>query len=124
MSRQNIYIAMGSLAYAITKADGQIQEQEKNTIKNLAQKEFELNDQDNEWIENMFSKLEKDGISLDDAYNYAIDVLEANRYEFDFDQEMKQKCVNFMERIAESSNGVSVNEQLIIKRFRKDITRF
>jgi histone deacetylase complex regulatory component SIN3 len=61
---------------------------------------------------------------LDDAYNYAIDVLEANRYEFDFDQEMKQKCVNFMERIAESSNGVSVNEQLIIKRFRKDITRF
>jgi uncharacterized tellurite resistance protein B-like protein len=124
MSRQNIYIAMGSLAYAITKADGQIQEQEKNTIKNLAQKEFELNDQDNEWIENMFSKLEKDGISLDDAYNYAIDVLEANRYEFDFDQEMKQKCLNFMERIAESSNGVSVNEQLIIKRFRKDITRF
>jgi uncharacterized tellurite resistance protein B-like protein len=111
MSRQNIYIAMGSLAYAITKADGQIQEQEKNTIKNLAQKEFELNDQDNEWIENMFSKLEKDGISLDDAYNYAIDVLEANRYEFDFDQEMKQKCLNFMERIAESSNGVSVNEQ-------------
>jgi uncharacterized tellurite resistance protein B-like protein len=124
MSRQNIYIAMGSLAYAITKADGKIQEQEKITIKQLAQKEFELNDQDNEWIENMFSKLEKDGISLDDAYNYALDVLEANRYEFDFDQEMKQKCLKFMEKIAESFDGVSVNEQLVIKKFKKDITRF
>jgi uncharacterized tellurite resistance protein B-like protein len=124
MSRQNIYIAMGSLAYAITKADGKIQEQEKNTIKQLAQKEFELNDQDNEWIEHMFTKLEKEGISLDDAYNYALDVLEANRFEFDFDQEMKQKCVKFMERIAESSDGVSVNEQLILKKFKKDITRF
>jgi uncharacterized tellurite resistance protein B-like protein len=124
MSIQNIYIAMGSLAYAITKADGQIQEQEKNTIKQLAQKEFELNDLDNEWIENMFIKLEKEGISLDDAYNYAIDVLEANRYEFDFDFEMKQKCVRFMERVAESANGVSVNEQLILKKFKTDITRF
>jgi uncharacterized tellurite resistance protein B-like protein len=124
MSRQNIYIAMGSLAYAITKADGKIQEQEKNIIKQLAQKEFELNDQDNEWIEHMFIKLEKEGISLDDAYNYALDVLEANRFEFDFDQEMKQKCVKFMEKIAESVDGVSVNEQLFLKKFKKDITRF
>jgi uncharacterized tellurite resistance protein B-like protein len=115
---------MGSLAYAITKADGKIQEQEKNIIKQLAQKEFELNDQDNEWIEHMFIKLEKEGISLDDAYNYALDVLEANRFEFDFDQEMKQKCVKFMEKIAESVDGVSVNEQLFLKKFKKDITRF
>jgi uncharacterized tellurite resistance protein B-like protein len=124
MSRQNIHSAMGSLAYAIAKADGQIQEQEKEIIRKLAQKEFELSDNDNEWIENMFEKLEEDKISLEDAYNYALDVLEANRFDFDFDQVMKQKCVRFMERIAEEFGGISADEQLIIKRFKQDITKY
>jgi tellurite resistance protein len=124
MSRQNIHKAMGSLAYAIAKADGQIQEQEKEVIRKLAQKEFELNDSDNEWIENMFSQLEENEISLEDAYNYALDVLEANRYDFDFDQNMKEKCVRFMERIAEEFGGISTDEQLVIKRFKKDISKY
>ena len=68
MAIQNIHIAMGSLAYAIAKADGVIQEEEKVMIKQLAQKEFELSDADNEWISNMFNQLEKDNIGLDEAY--------------------------------------------------------
>jgi uncharacterized tellurite resistance protein B-like protein len=124
MSRQNIHMAMGSLAYAIAKADGQIQEQEKEIIRQLAQKEFELNDSDNEWIKNMFLSLEANQTTLEDAYNYALDVLEANRFDFDFDQIMKQKCVRFMERVAEEIDGVSTDEQMIIKRFKKDITKY
>jgi uncharacterized tellurite resistance protein B-like protein len=124
MSRQNIHMAMGSLAYAIAKADGQIQEQEKEIIRKLAQKEFELNDSDNEWIKNMFANLEENQITLEDAYNYALDVLEANRYDFDFDQSMKEKCVRFMERIAEEIDGVSTDEQMIIKKFKMDIKKY
>jgi uncharacterized tellurite resistance protein B-like protein len=124
MSRQNIHMAMGSLAYAIAKADGQIQEQEKEIIRKLAQKEFELNDSDNEWIKNMFANLEENQITLEDAYNYALDVLEANRYDFDFDQSMKEKCVRFMERIAEEIDGVSADEQMIIKKIKMDIKKY
>jgi uncharacterized tellurite resistance protein B-like protein len=124
MSRQNIHMAMGSLAYAIAKADGQIEEKEKEIIRKLSQKEFELNDSDNEWIENMFANLEKNKISLDDAYNYALDVLEANRFDFDFDQAMKDKCIRFMERIAEEIDGISTEEQLIIKRFKEDMEKY
>jgi uncharacterized tellurite resistance protein B-like protein len=124
MSRQNIHKAMGSLAYAIAKADGQIQEQEKEIIRKLAQKEFEISDSDNEWIENMFVSLEEKKISLEDAYNYALDVLEANRFDFDFDQLMKEKCVRFIERIAEEFDGISTDEQLVIKRFKKDINKY
>ena len=124
MSRQNIHKAMGSLAYAIAKADGQIQEEEKEIIRKLAQKEFELIDSDNEWIENMFASLEESKISLEDAYNYALDVLEANRFDFDFDQSMKNKCVRFMERIAEECSGISVAEQLVIKKFKQDINKY
>ena len=124
MSQQNIHIAIGSLGYAIAKADGVIQDNEKETIARLAQKEFELGDTDVEWIKNMFSKLEQDHISLEDAYTYAMDTLEANRFEFDFDESVKKKCLRFIERIAESFGGVSYKELSIMERLKKDLDRF
>lgn len=124
MSKQNIHIAMGSLAYAIAKADGTIQDQEKKLIKKLAQEEFELEDVDNEWIENMFVKLERDNISLEDAYAYAIDTLEANKFEFDFDAIMKKKCIRFMQRVAEAFQDTANFEQSLIDRFREDVIRY
>jgi uncharacterized tellurite resistance protein B-like protein len=124
MSKQNIHIAMGSLAYAIAKADGQIQEAEKKLIKKLAQEEFELEDVDNELIENMFIKLEKENVSLEDAYAYAIDTLEANKFEFDFDLVMKNKCIKFMRRIAEAFQDISSAELSIIDRFKKDVINY
>jgi uncharacterized tellurite resistance protein B-like protein len=124
MALQNIHIAMGSLAYAIAKADGVIQDEEKIMIKQLAQQEFELSDADNEWISNMFNKLEKDGISLDEAYSYAIDTLESNRYDNDFTDSVKKKCISFMEKVSESFDGISGEEQQVIERFKKDMGRF
>lgn len=124
MSKQNIHIAMGSLAYAIAKADGVIQTEEKNMIKQLALEEFEMEDLDSEWIEKMFNKLEKDNISIEDAYNYAMDTLESNRYEFDFDLVMKNKCIKFMNRIALSFADTSLEEQAIIRKFNNDVSRF
>lgn len=124
MSKESIYKAMGSLAYAIAKADGHIQDEEKLTIQNLAQQEFELSDMDNEWIKNMFSSLEKEGIGIEDAYQFAIDTLEATRYDFEFDEKMKKKCLRFMERTAEAFSGTSIDERIIINRFKKDMTRF
>jgi len=124
MSQQNIHIAMGSLGYAIAKADGDIQEKEKSTIAKLAQQEFEMGDDDIEWIEAMFLKLEKEQISLEDAYNYAIDTLEANRYEFDFDEGVKKKCLRFIQRIAESFGGVSSKETSILDRLKIDLDKF
>lgn len=124
MALQNIHIAMGSLAYAIAKADGVIQEEEKVVIKNLAQKEFELSDTDSEWISNMFNQLEKDNIGLDDAYNYAIDTLQANRYDYDFTDAVKLKCIKFMEKVSESFDGISGEEREIIERFKEDMVKF
>ena len=124
MSKQNIHIAMGSLAYAIAKADGVIQQEEITTIKKLALEEFEVEDVDSEWIEKMFKKLERDNITIEDAYNYAIDTLEANRYDYDFDLVMKNKCIKFMSRIADAFADTSIAEQAIIEKFNQDVRRF
>ena len=112
---------MGSLAYAIAKADGEIQKEEKEIIKRLAQKEFEIEDVDIEWIDNMFRKLETDNVTLEDAYQYAIDTLKANKYEFDFDAAIKNRCINFMAKIADGFQESSNTELTIIERFKNDI---
>src|SRR4051812_42734306 len=101
MAKENIYKAMGSLAYAIAVADGHIQEQEKTVIKKLALEEFDLTEINSVWIHNMFTELEEKQISLDDAYQFAIDTLESNRFDFDFDEAMKKKCMKFIERTAD-----------------------
>lgn len=124
MAKENIHRAMGSLAYAIAIADGTIQADEKKVIINLAMKEFQLSDSDNEWINNMFNHLEKQNIGLEDAYNYAIDTLEANRYDFDFDDGMKKKCVVFMQKVADAFGDTDRSELSVIQRFQDDMARF
>jgi tellurite resistance protein len=124
MSKKNIFKAMGSLAYAIAVADGEIQPEEKSTIKKLVLNEFDLTDIDNAWITNMFNELENRKITLEDAYQYALDTLESNRYAFDFDEEMKRKCIRFIEKTADSFDGIDNNERQVIKRLKMDLTKF
>lgn len=124
MSKQNIFKAMGSLAYAMAIADGKIQDEEKTTIRKLALEEFDLSDIDNAWITNMFKELEDKHIPLEEAYQFALDTLEANRFAFDFDEIMKKKCLKFIERTAEAFQDVQLPEQQILDRLKTDLGRY
>jgi tellurite resistance protein len=124
MAKENIHRAMGSLAYAIAVADGTIQQKEKEIILQLATKEFRLSDTDSEWINAMFNQLESQQIGLNDAYAYAMDILEANRHDYDFDDATKKQCLTFMKKIADSFGETDYKEKNVLERFESDITRF
>jgi hypothetical protein len=121
MSKENIYYALGSLAYAIAKADGEIQKEELNIIRKNAQEILFSEDISNDFVDEIFDKLESKHISVEDAYNYAIDLLEANKYEYDFYDSMKKKCILFLESIAGSFERESLKERNIIEEFKKAI---
>ena len=124
MAKENIHRAMGSLAYAIAVADGSIQDSEKQVILKLATKEFQLSDSDSEWIHTMFNQLESQHIGLEDAYEYAMDTLEANRHDYDFDDATKERCLSFMKKIADAFGETDYKELSVIERFSADISRF
>jgi uncharacterized tellurite resistance protein B-like protein len=124
MAKENIHRAMGSLAYAIAVADGVIQNQEKEVILKLATQEFQLSNTDSEWINAMFVQLEEKSVGLNEAYEYAIDTLEANRHDYDFDNAMKARCVSFMKKIADAFGETDYKERSVIERFSADIARF
>lgn len=124
MAKENIHRAMGSLAYAIAVADGSIQTKEKEVILQLARKEFQLSDTDSEWINAMFTQLEAQQIGLNDAYTYAMDILEANRHDYDFDDATKNRCLSFMKKIADAFGETDYQEMSVIDRFQTDIAKF
>jgi len=124
MAKENIHRAMGSLAYAIAVADGSIQTKEKEVILQLARKEFQLSDTDSEWINAMFKQLEAQQIGLNDAYTYAMDILEANRHDYDFDDMTKSRCLSFMKKIADAFGETDYKEMSVIDRFETDIAKF
>jgi hypothetical protein len=121
MSKENIYHALGSLAYAIAKADGEIQKEELNIIRKNAQEILFSEDISNDFVDEMFDNLEKKDISVEDAYNYAIDLLEANKYEYDFYDSLKKKCILFLESVAGSFERDSLKERNLIDDFKKAI---
>jgi hypothetical protein len=121
MSKENIYYALGSLAYAIAKADGEIQKEELNIIRKNAQEILFSEDISNDFVDEIFDQLESKDISVQDAYNYAIDLLESNKYEYDFYDSVKKKCILFLESIAGSFEREALKERNIIADFKKAI---
>ena len=63
-------------------------------------------------------------IGLNDAYAYAMDILEANRHDYDFDDATKKQCVTFMKKIADSFGETNYKEINVLERFESDISRF
>jgi tellurite resistance protein len=121
MALENIHRAMGSLAYTIAMSDGEIQVAEKNILLKIANETFQLNNYNSEHIKSMFDQLEKQEVSIQESYDYAIDCLKASRFDDSFNNGVKHQCVDFMRKVAISFGEVDFKEQSIIEQFIKDI---
>jgi tellurite resistance protein len=121
MALENIHRAMGSLAYTIAMTDGEIQEAEKNIILKIANDTFKLSNHSTEIIKTLFEQLEKQEVSIDESYTYALDCLKASKFDDSFNNGVKHQCVDFMRKVAISFGEVDYKEQNIIDQFVKDI---
>lgn len=113
MSLQDLYMGLGSLAYAVAKADGQLQPAESRAIRDLLAAEpfgdvagcaFTLNDFHHE--------------SAAKAYAWAIRCFQQN---LPYLTPVRQKrFLDIATRIAEAHNGVAEAEQLMLEQLRAD----
>lgn len=117
--KQQIYYSFGELAWAVAKADGKVQQEEKDKFLSLMKTESESQDLDFDISEIIFLIMERDSLSIDYIYQDAIANMKSHSYFFSDD--MKVKFVSILNKIAEAFGGASVEEQDIINRFEKDI---
>ncbi len=108
---EKLYEVMGELLYAVAKADGVIQAEEKEALKKLLQNHpsqedilwsFEYEEQHNSSVEETYNKV----------INYCHSFGPAPQY---------QEFINAMEIIAKAANDIEESESKIIQSFSKDL---
>ena len=116
MAQQDLYIGLGSMAYALAKTDGQLQDEELDTLKNLLAQEtygeiaiYVLNLQDTHQMK------------AHDAYQFALRRFRENRR--DLDESTKKKFVRILERVAQSFEGTTRKENELLRQCRKDLRK-
>jgi len=114
--QQNLHNAIGELAYAIARADGTIQKEERKKFQDIV----ECNDNDFDVSDIIFQLLEKDKfIDSKTAYDWAIKEIKVNSHYLSPD--LKATFIRVIEKVANAFPPVTAEEQSILEQFKKDI---
>ncbi len=117
MTNQILFQALAELAYSISLADGEMQPEEKEVFINLIEQEFK---NDSWWAINRFKLLEtQERKNIEQCYQFAIFAIRTNRS--DFSEDLRNKFLNIITKVAESSDGLDANEKKLIERFKNDV---
>lgn len=119
-SKQQLYYALGELAYSIAAADGKLQGEEKRAFWNvIAQHKAWVSDID--FAEIIFGILQKDAPGTETAYNQAIKQIELNKHHLS--AQMINSFKEILASIAEAFPPTTPDEKQWLQRFNTDINK-
>lgn len=119
-SEQNLHTAIGELAYAIARADGAIQKEERKKFHDIVAAEMHCKDYDFDVSDIIFQVLEKDKfIDSNTAYDWAIKEIKTNSHYLS--PELKKTFIKVIEKVAKAYPPITKDENNLIERFKKDI---
>lgn len=111
--------ALGQLAYAVARTDGEVQKAERQKFCEIVAGEMEGNNYNFDIASVIFQMMDKDQVSTEDSYRRAMDQIRRNcQY---LSPSLKATFIRVMEKIAEAYPPVTVNEELLLNRFKRDI---
>jgi uncharacterized tellurite resistance protein B-like protein len=117
---ENLHYAIGQLAYAIAKADGQVQKQEREKFARIIAAELRMHDEDFNVSDIIFKIIEDEKIvSAKDAYEWAMAQIRTNSHYLS--PKLKETFIKVMEKVAKSYPPVTIDEMEILEKFKKEI---
>jgi uncharacterized tellurite resistance protein B-like protein len=116
--KQIVYYALGILAYAVAKSDGEIQVEEKDRLNEILEKELDHN-LDFQYAEIIFQLLDQDGTKLSNVYEWAMTELKKGRHYLD--EESKKKMIFVMREVSRAFGSVTSEESGMIRQFEEDL---
>lgn len=117
---ENLHYAIGELAIAIARADGQIQKEERDQFHELVESELRNKDYAFDISDIIFKVMDKQKVSSTiDAYNSAMKEIKTNSHYLS--PELKATFVRVLEKVANAYKPVTLNERLLIEKFKEDI---
>ena len=117
---ENLHYAIGELAISVARADGEIQKEEREQFHDLVETELRNKDYAFDISEIIFKVMDKQRVSSTvDAYNSALKEIKMNSHYLSPD--LKAKFIKVMDKVANAYKPVTVNEMLLIEKFKEDI---
>lgn len=112
----DVYMGLGSLAYALAKADGSLQPEELATVRRLFANEFY-----GDLALRAFLLQEYHDESVENAYGFATRRLTASRHVLDDD--LKEHLLSVLRQVAEACPGDSGTERALLRKLKGDFRR-
>lgn len=117
---ENLYYALGEMAYAIAMADGRIQKDEVKKFHAILESELEVPADSLGVADIIFHIMQKDHVNSETAYTNAINQMKLNSQYLS--AEMKLAFLHVAEKVAIAFPPALRSEKNMIVRFRKDIS--
>lgn len=116
---ENLHYAIGEMAYAIARADGAVQKEERQKFHDIVAAELRMKDQGFNISDIIFKIMDKDKTSTKDAYNWAMGQIRVNSHYLS--PQLKETFIKVIEKVAKAYAPVTIDETDIIEKFKKDI---
>lgn len=119
---ERLYYALGELAYAVAKADGEINFEERNKLHEIVVKEAKCHNHNFNVSEIIFHILQKEKIfTVEDSYRSAMKEIKiCSNYLTD---DMKSEFVAVLDKVARAFDSYTTEERDLVERFRADIDK-
>jgi uncharacterized tellurite resistance protein B-like protein len=118
--KESLHYALGLLAYAIARADGKIQKEERLCFADIVTTELNRHNEDFNVADIIFQVLDKEEfVTTKDAYDWAMNQIRMNsRY---LSPELKNTFISVMEKIAKAYPSASIDSVILLEKFEKDM---
>jgi uncharacterized tellurite resistance protein B-like protein len=118
--RDNIFYAIGQLAYAMANADGKIQKEEQKKFLDSCLSELGAGSEGPVISEIIFKLLKKqETFDTDSVYTLAMDTIRTNGHYLS--PELKKRAIDLLQKVAEASPPFTKEERHLLERFKRDI---
>lgn len=116
---ERIYYAIGMLAYAVAKADGEIQREEKEQLHSILNEEFKNGHVDTDISEIIFEILRKDRQDLETTYQWALKEIKTCSHQFT--PEIQAHLLKILNKVAKAFPPVTYSEEKVMNRLENDL---
>jgi len=117
---QNLYYAIGELAYAMASADGEVQKAERQKFHDIVTEELNNEHFGFDLSIIIFQIMDKERVKTKDAYNWAMNQMRINSHYLS--PKLKETFIRILEKIAEAYPPVTAAELVFLEKFKNDMS--
>jgi uncharacterized tellurite resistance protein B-like protein len=116
---QNLHYAIGEIAYAIARVDGNVQREETKKFMSIVAAELRCKDYEFDVSDIIFQVLAKEKVDAETSYEWAMNEIRLNSHYLS--PSLKATFISVIEKIARAFPPVTESERDMIERFKRDI---